>query len=173
MRAASARIEAAALLRSTITSLDPRLRTMAVEPLESQVDRALGRFRGATWLLGVAAGLALFLAGIGVYGLLSSLVARSVPEIGIRIALGAAPAAIGRHLARSSLLLATVGLVIGATLGSYGAKYLEGYLYGVRRYDAASFLMALAAAAVLALLAALEPARRASRVDPMVALRAE
>jgi predicted permease len=173
VRTGSAPAEAATLLRNTITSLDPGLRTMAIEPLGRQVDRALGRFRGATWLLGVAAGLALLLAGTGVYGLLSSLVARSVPEIGIRIALGAAPATIGRQLARSSLALAFVGLAFGLVLGSSGARYLEGYLYGVRPYDAASFLIALAAAALLALLAALQPARRASRVDPMIALRAE
>jgi len=165
--------EAATLLRNTVTSLNPRLRTTAVEALADRIDRALARFRGATWLLGVAACLALFLSGIGVYGLLSSLVARSVPEIGVRIALGAAPAAIGRHLAQSSLLLATVGLCIGVGLGSWGATYLEGYLYGVRRYDAAALLMTLAAAAALALLAALQPARRAGRVDPMVALRCE
>ena len=173
VRTGAAPAEAATLLRSTIASLDPRLRTMAIEPLGGQVDRALGRFRGATWLLGVAAGLALLLAGTGVYGLLSSLVARSVPEIGIRIALGAAPAAIGRQLARSSLALAAVGLAFGLALGSWGARYLEGYLYGIRPYDATAFLLALAAAALLALLAALQPARRASRVDPMVALRAE
>ena len=173
VRTGAASTEATTLLRSTIASLDPHLRSMAIEPLGSQVDRALGRFRGATWLLGVAAGLALLLAGTGVYGLLSSLVARSVPEIGIRIALGAEPSAIGRQLAGSALALAAVGLAFGLALGSWGARYLEGYLYGIRPYDAAAFLLALAAAALLALLAALQPARRASRVDPMIALRAE
>jgi len=164
---------AATVLRDTVTALNPRLRTTAVEALGDRIDRALARFRGATWLLGVAAGLALFLSGIGVYGVLSSLVARSVPEIGVRIALGASPAAIGRYLARSSLLLAAVGLLVGAALGSWGATYLEGYLYAARRYDAGALLMALVATAVLALLAALQPARRARRVDPLIALRCQ
>ena len=91
----------------------------------------------------------------------------------MRIALGASPAAIGRHLVRSSLLLATMGLLIGAALGSWAATYLEGYLYAVHRHDAGALLMALLAAATLALLAALQPARRARRVDPMVALRCQ
>jgi len=164
---------AATVLRDTVTALNPRLGMTAVEALGDRIDGALARFRGATWLLGVAAGLALFLSGIGVYGVLSSLVARSVPEIGVRIALGASPAAIGRHLVRSSLLLATMGLLIGAALGSWAATYLEGYLYAVHRHDAGALLMALLAAATLALLAALQPARRARRVDPMVALRCQ
>jgi ABC-type antimicrobial peptide transport system permease subunit len=144
-----------------------------VEALGDRVDRAQGRFRGATWLLGSAALLALFLSGIGVYGLLSSLVARSVPEIGIRIALGAAPAAIGRHLTRTALLLAAVGLAVGVALGSWGANYLDGYLFGVRSGDGPALLLTLAVAVGLALGAALEPARRASRVDPLAALRTE
>jgi len=156
-----------------VETLDPRLETLTVSSLESRVDANVARFRGAAWLLGAAALLALLLSGVGVYGVLSSLVARSVPEIGTRMALGASPRAIRRSIGRTALGLAAVGGAAGAALGMYGATYLRSYLYGVRPSDAPTFILTLTIAAALAVTAALAPARRASRVDPMVVLRCE
>ncbi len=163
----------AGLVRRTVASLDPQLEVLSVTALAARVDRSVARFRGAAWLLGVASVLALFLTAVGIYGLLWSLVAQSVREIAIRIALGAAPEAIGRSISGGALRLAAVGLGAGAGLGSWGATYLRSYLYGVRPWDAQALLLTLAVTTGLAVLAAVRPARRASRVDPMVALRCE
>jgi len=100
-------------------------------------------------------------------------VAQSTPEIAIRIALGAAPAGIVRSLSGATLRLAAVGLAAGAGLGSWGSTYLRSYLYGVGPWDARALLLTLAAAAALAFTAALSPARRASRTDPLTALRCD
>jgi predicted permease len=156
-----------------VESLDPHLERLAVSTLAERVGRSVARFRGAAWLLGAAAVLALLLSGVGVYGVLSSLVARSVPEIGIRMTLGASPGAIGRSIAGATLGLAAAGTAVGAALGTYGATYLRSYLYGVRPGDAVTLFLTLSTAAALAMAAALAPARRASRVDPMVVLRCE
>jgi predicted permease len=164
---------AAGSLRQTVAALDNQLEALSVGTLSTRVRNSVARFRGAAWLLGIAAALALFLTTVGVYGLLSSLVAQSVPEIAIRIALGAAPATIVRSLAGATLRLAAVGLLTGAAIGSWGSTYLRSYLYGVRPGDAQALLLTLAIAAVLALMAALRPARRASRTDPLTALRCE
>ncbi len=160
-------------IRHVVESLDPRLETLAVSSLQARVDSAVARFRGAAWLLGAAAFLAVLLSGVGVYGILSSLVTHSIPEIGIRMTLGASPNAIGRSVGGTALRLAAVGAAVGAPLGMVGATYLRGYLYGVRPWDVWTLLLTLAFAAALATTAALAPARRASRVDPMVSLRCE
>ena len=80
--------ELAGPLRHAVEALDPRLEALAVSALEDRVETSVARFRGAAWLLGAAALLALLLSGVGIYGVLSSMVARSVPEIGIRLSLG-------------------------------------------------------------------------------------
>ena len=156
-----------------VGALDSRLRLPPMAALDQGVSRSLARFRGAAWLLCIAAGLALFLAGVGVYGLLASYVTGSIPEIGIRIALGAGPRSLGWLVARTALGLAAVGLVLGVGLGTWGARYVRSYLYGVQAFDTWTLLLTLVVAIVLALLAALEPAHRAMRVDPMVVLRCE
>jgi predicted permease len=165
--------QATALLRQTVAGLDRHLETLGVATLSTRVDGSVARFRGAAWLLGVAAALALLLSAVGIYGLLSSLVAQSTPEIAIRIALGAAPTSIVRSLAGATLRLAAVGLAAGAGIGSWGSTYLRSYLYGVRPWDARVLVLTLAAAAALAFAAALCPARRASRTDPLTALRCD
>ncbi len=160
-------------LRLAVASLDAHMEPLAVSSLAGRVERSISRFRGAAWLLGAAAGLALFLSAIGGYGLLSSLVAQSLPEMAIRIALGAAPAALGRSLVAATLRLGLVGLIVGASLGSWGATYLRSYLYGVSPWDLRTLLLSVVVAMALASLAALRPSYRASRADPLATLRCE
>jgi putative ABC transport system permease protein len=159
--------------RQAVASMDAHLEPLAVSALSARVEQSVARFRGAAWLLGVAAGLALFLSAVGVYGLLSSLVAQSRPEMAIRIALGAAPAVLARSLATATLRLALAGLVVGASLGSWGATYLRSYLYGVSPWDLKALSASVVAAIGLATLAALRPSYHASRADPMTTLRCE
>jgi putative ABC transport system permease protein len=160
-------------LRQTMTSLDPRLERLAVTSLQLRVGRDLARFRGAAWLLGAAALLALFLSGVGTYGLLSSFVAQGLPEIGSRMALGATRARIGSSITAAALRLAMVGLLAGSCLGGWGATYLRPYLFGVSPWDTQTHLLTLLVSIALALVTALRPAERASRLDPMVVLRSE
>jgi hypothetical protein len=158
---------------SAVSSLEVQAGPLRALPLEEHVARQLARFRAAAWLLGAGALLALLLAGAGVYGTLSSLVARAVAEIAIRVSLGATPRAIGRRLIAATLELAGIGLALGATVGLAFAKPLDGYLYGLSRWDVWTGLLAAAVAAFVALIAASAPARRATRVDIAAALRQE
>jgi predicted permease len=159
--------------RQAVASMGLRLEPLVVSALSARVEQTVARFRGAAWLLGVAAALGLFLSGVGVYGLLSSLVAQSRPEMAIRLALGAAPAVLARSLATATLRLALAGLVVGASLGSWGATYLRSYLYGVSPWDVKALAASVVAAIGLAALAALRPSYQASQADPMTSLRCE
>jgi putative ABC transport system permease protein len=160
-------------LRHLVESLAPHLESFPVSALEDRVDRSVARFRGAAWLLGDAAVLALLLSGIGVYGILTSMVARAIPEIGIRMSLGASPSEIGRSVTTTAVRLGAVGAGAGGALGMCGASYLRGYLYGVGPWDGWTLGLTLVIAVALAMVAAFSPARRASRVDPMTVLRCE
>jgi putative ABC transport system permease protein len=163
----------AAPMARAVAALDPRLEKLAVSTLDNRVGQNVARFRGAAWLLGAAALLALLLSGVGVYGVLSSLVGRSIPEIGIRLALGASPGTIRRSITGTALRLAAAGTAVGVGLGTWGATYLRGYLYGVLPGDPLALLLSLAVAVALAVTAGLAPASRASRVDPIEVLRRE
>ena len=164
--------EAGDLARSVVASLDPRLQVTA-STLESVATASRARFRVAGWLLGAAATLALLLAAVGIYGLLAGTVARARPEIGVRMALGASPQLIQWHVLRGAFGLTSVGLTVGTLVGMRCATYLRDYLYGVPVFDLWALVGLAATAFAIAVLAALGPARRAAKVDPMVALRCE
>jgi hypothetical protein len=165
--------ETAERARQAVAGLDPSLPPLEVTSLSDRVARHVARFRGAAWLLGAAAVLAVFLCAVGIHGLFSSFVVQALPEIAVRMALGADHVRMGMVVARTALVLAGVGFLGGALLGSWGGTYLRGYLFGVEPRDTHALLLSMAVAAVLALLTALQPARRASRVDPMTVLRRE
>jgi predicted permease len=159
------------VVRGVLMSLDGGLERPVTEPLSSLVDRRMARFRAASWLLAAAALIALILSGTGVYGVLSAIVARAVPEIGVRLALGATPAKIRRQIVLTTMLLGSLGLGLGIPLGLAGVGPLQSYLYGVHRWDVWTVLLASATTTAVALAGAWSPARRAMRVDPMAALR--
>jgi ABC-type antimicrobial peptide transport system permease subunit len=160
-------------VREAVRELDPALPLAAVRPMTEVVGDALATARLAGVLVGAFAALALLLASVGLFGVLAWLVSRRTREIGVRLALGADPQAVRSLVRGYGLRLAAVGLLLGSLLAAGSTRLLEGMLVGIEPHDP---LTAAGAAAVLllsALLAADLPARRASRVDPARALRAD
>jgi putative ABC transport system permease protein len=124
-------------------------------------------------LLGTFAGMALTLSAVGLYGVISYAVARRTHEVGIRMALGAAHADVLRLIVGQGMKVVAIGLALGIGLALLSTRLISSLLYGVRPTDAATLAVASLGLVVVAFLATYIPARRAMRVDPMVALRYE
>jgi len=144
-----------------------------VETMEMTLANAAATPRFRTVLLVVFAAVALLLAIAGVYGVMAYTVTQRVPEIGLRVALGASPSDVMRLVMREGALLVAIGLVAGAALSLAGARFLSGLLFGVSARDPLVFAAVSALVTVAALAACLIPGRRALRVDPLIALRAD
>jgi putative ABC transport system permease protein len=169
-------IEPAAIVsaaRRAIWSVDKTQPVWHVQTLEEIVDRQLSTPRQSTILLGAFAALALLLAALGLYGVLSYAVTQRTNEIGVRMALGATPASILLSFGRRGLALTLAGLGAGLVLAMAATRLMTTLLYGFRPSYAPVLATVSAVLLVVALMACLFPARRASRVDPMVALRHE
>jgi putative ABC transport system permease protein len=134
---------------------------------------AMGRWRLNARLFGVLAFLALALAAVGTYSVMSYAVSRRTHEIGVRMALGAGRGEIARMVIKDGLRLAVVGVVVGSAVAVSAAGLLRHLLVGVSPRDPAAFVGAAVLLSIVAGLAAFIPARRAAAVDPMVAMRTE
>jgi predicted permease len=163
----------AAGVREAIWSVDRGVPVFDVRAMDQIVSGSLTSRRFAAGLLSSFALLALALAVIGVYGVLSYAVAQRTSELGVRFALGATPGKVLGLVLRDGLRLTATGVGIGALLGGAAARTMSPLLFGIRTFDLAAFAVAVATLLLAALLASYMPARRASRVDPMVALRNE
>ena len=139
--------------------------------MDELVAESIGSSRFYATLVAIFAGLALVLAAVGIYGVMSYAVAQRTQEIGVRLALGAAERQIFGLVVGESLKLAAVGLALGLAGSLAVGKALGGMLFGVAGTDLATFAGTAALLVVVAFLAAYVPARRAMRIDPMVALR--
>ena len=160
-------------IQKAIRAVDPDLPAGDVKPMDYYLDEWLSQRRFNTLLLEIFAGLALALATMGIYGVLSNLVAARVREIGIRMAIGARPAQIGRLVLRQSMVPVAIGLGAGL-LGSLAlSRFLEALLFRVAAHDPLTLGGAAAAILIAAPLAIYVPLRRAMRVDCTVALREE
>jgi len=160
-------------LAGAVRRVDPGLAVFALEPLETTLSQSLGQRRFTMLLLTTFAGLAVVLAVVGVYGVLSYLVARRIPELGIRLALGASRREIVGLVVRQASRLALAGLGLGLVGALAATRLLRGLVWGVSTVDPLTYgavALVLAAAAVLA---SWVPAWRAARVDPLTALRSE
>src|SRR6185437_5113013 len=160
-------------LRQMLRDIDPTLAPMRLETMMDVVDVSLARHRSLAFLLGAFATLALTLASIGLYAVVSYLALQRRPEIGIQLALGAQRRGVFRLVLSEGLVLVVVGAVIGAFGGVVANRLLTSFSYGVSDFDVSSFALAPAILAVVAIAATSIPALRASRVDPAMALRAE
>ncbi len=141
--------------------------------LRRTISESIGDQRLYTILLGIFAAIGVSLALLGVYGIISYSVNRRTQEIGVRVALGAQPADVLRMVIRQGLFLIATGTVIGLTAALLMTRFIAGELYGVKPNDPATLLMAIVLILLVGGLACWTPARRAMRVDPMVALRYE
>jgi putative ABC transport system permease protein len=164
---------AASLLREKVKELDPNQPIFNVRSMEDWLQRDAAEPRAYTLLLSIFAGVALALACIGVYGVLSYSVAQRTAEIGVRVALGARGWHVLRLVLGQGMLLVGAGLALGIGSAFGLIRLIKSMLYGVSSHDPETFLGVTAALFVIALAACLLPALRAMRVDPVIALRAE
>ena len=160
-------------LRAEFAALDPLLALFQFESMTARVLRSKWQGRLFFVLMSVLGALALGLASIGVYGVVSYSAAQRTREFGIRSALGASSADIARLVLREAVVLIGLGLSLGALLAAGMTRVLQGLLYEVNAWNPLTFFAVAALLAVVALVASALPARRATSIDPMVALRAE
>ncbi|MFL5411029.1 MAG: ABC transporter permease [Myxococcales bacterium] len=160
-------------VRAAVRSVDPDIPLARIRTMEQLISDSTGQRRLSLFLLALFAALALGLASIGIYGVMSYNVAQRTREMGIRIALGAERSSVLRLVIGQGMALAGAGIVIGALGGLVLTRVLQGQLYAVRSTDPGTYALVGAIIASVALLASLFPALRATRIDPAVALRDE
>jgi ABC-type antimicrobial peptide transport system permease subunit len=160
-------------VQKTIHNIDPNIPITSIETLDERLAGSLSGQRLMAQLCSFFGLLAVFLSSIGIYGLMSYLVSRRTNEIGVRMALGADPARVRRLVMREIFVLAAIGVAIGIPVTLEGGKLVVSMLYDLKSTDPLSVAAATGLLIVVTLLAGYLPARRASRVDPAIALRCE
>ena len=158
-------------IRSAVRDVDPALPVLDLRTQDEQIDRLHGQELLFARLSGVFSGVALLLACVGLYGLMSHAVLRRTGEIGLRMALGALPGQVLRIVLGECLVLASVGVLTGIALAFGAGRLVASMLFGVTPLDPLTYASVAAVLTVVALLATIAPARRASRIDPVVALK--
>jgi ABC-type antimicrobial peptide transport system permease subunit len=162
-----------AAVRKTLADIDPNLTVIRMTNLDEQVGIVLNTPRLVARLTTLYGALALILASVGLYGVAAYSVARRTREIGLRMALGADRRNVVAMVVRGAIAPVAFGLLVAIPALLAGGRAIASQLYGVKGYDPGILLMAIAVLAISAILAAAVPARRAAKVDPMVALRYE
>ena len=158
-------------IRREVQSIDPDLPVFNVVSMNDVLDRSLASRRFSADLVSGFAGLALLLASIGIYGLLAYMVSQRSHEIGLRMALGATRGDVLKLFLQKGVVVASLGIVAGVVLSASTASMMASLLYGVRPHDPAVFLTVPLLLFAVAVVASYLPARRATKVDPMIALR--
>jgi putative ABC transport system permease protein len=160
-------------LRSALAEIDPNQPLVKVRTMEENMATTVAQPRFRTWLIGILAMLALVLAAVGVYGVMSYTVTQRASEIGVRVALGAQPQDVFRIIVGQGLRLALFGVGLGLVAALVLTRLLQSFLFGISAYDPLTFIAVSLLLTLVAVAAAYFPARRATRVDPMIALRYE
>jgi len=160
-------------IRQQLTDIDRSLPVFKIDTIEQQLNDALAEERLIAGVSGFFALLAVMLACLGLYGVISYTVVRRTDEIGIRMAIGATRTCVLGLVLKDSLLLCVTGVGIGVPISLASTRLISSRLYGVSPTDPSTIVAAIFLMVLVAALAGFIPARRASRVDPMVALRYE
>ena len=160
-------------VRASVRGLDPKLPLAQVRSLEDVMSRSVAESRFTMALLVVLSSLALLLAAVGVYGVISYVVSQRTTEIGIRLALGSSPGGVLGMVVKQALLMSGIGVAVGAVVAVLATGLMNSVLYGVGPRDPLTFTLVPLVLLGAALLGAIVPALRAARVDPVVALRAD
>ncbi len=163
----------AGAVRKAVAGIDPTIPAAEMRTMDDQAAQSIGRERLMAELVSGFGILAAMLAAIGVFGTMAYLVARRSREIGIRLALGATAGGVRWMVLRESVAIVAAGLAIGLPSALALSRWVAALLYGVKPHDAWSFALAALLMAAVGAVAAWIPARRASRIDPMAALRNE
>ena len=171
VRTSAAPASLLAAVRREVQSLEPNLPLPELRTVAETVSGSLYAARMGARLLAAFGGLALLLAAIGVYSVISYGVAQRTREIGVRMALGAGSADVQGLVLRRGLRLVAIGVVVGLVLAFFAGRFLESFLYGVSGHDPLTFVAVPVVLTAVAFLACLVPARRAMKLDPLVALR--
>jgi len=161
----------ASSVRAALLPIEPNLPANEFRPLQQLVDKAVSPRRFVVLLLGGFAMFALVLASLGIYAVVSYSVSQRTQEIGIRMALGASATELQRRIVVQTLGLAAVGIVLGTAASWALARLMSGFLFGVTASDPVTFAGMAVTLILVGVMAGYVPARRASRIDPMVALR--
>ncbi|MEO8449825.1 MAG: FtsX-like permease family protein, partial [Gemmatimonadota bacterium] len=164
--------ESFASLRLAVRAVDPEVPAV-LSTMPELVARTVADKRFTMLVLGTFGALALLLAIVGIYGVISYAVAQRTREFGVRRALGATTGRVSTLVLKSTLAAVVPGLLIGALLTVVNARALGAFLYGVSPFDLPALIMVVAALGAAAVLASLVPAWRALRIDPLIAMRAE
>ncbi len=173
IRGSSNPTQLASAARAAVRELDPALPVASVRTMDEVMAEAQARPRFLTLLIGLFSAVALGLAGLGIYSVMAYSVAQRTGEFGIRMAMGAQPGDVMRLVLRQGLLMGLGGVVAGAAGAIALNRFLRGSLYGIGALDPAPFLLMSAVLVIVLLLACAAPALRATRVDPITALRYE
>jgi len=173
LRSAADPMTEVAALHSAIVEIDPNQPLVKVRTMEENMAATVAQPRFRTWLIAIFATLALVLAAVGVYGVMSYTVTQRTNEIGIRVTLGAQAEDVFRTIVGEGLRLALIGVGVGIVAALALTRLLRSFLYGVSAYDPLTFLGVAVLLTTVAAAASFFPARRATLVDPMVALRYE
>jgi putative ABC transport system permease protein len=160
-------------VRREVNNIDPDLALADVKTMDQLMAKSLGQSRYRGVLLGIFAAVALTLAAVGIYGVIAYAVSQRTREIGIRIALGAQKRDIFRMIVGHGLVLSLIGVAIGVTASLMLTRYLSSLLYGVSSTDPATFTSVVLLLITVALSACSIPAWRATKVDPLIALKCE
>jgi len=173
MRTAGDPLQQSAALRSALSEIDPNQPLVKVRTMEDNIASTVAQPRFRTWLIGIFAALAVLLAAVGIYGVMSYSVTQRTNEIGIRVTLGAQPNDVFRIVVGDGLRFALIGIGIGIAAGLLLTRLLQSFLYGISASDPLTFIGVTIVLLAVALAASFFPARRATRVDPIIALRYE
>jgi putative ABC transport system permease protein len=160
-------------VRSLVAQIDPELPVHDMRPMEQVMAETMASRRLTLWLVGAFAALALMLASVGIYGVMSYAVTERLHEIGVRVALGAQRRDVLRLVVGHGMRLAAIGLLLGSMAAFFAARAMTTLLFGIRPSDPFTYIGIAMVLALAALAASYIPARRATAVDPMVALRYE